>query len=251
MVFLLSHLRCTDPWVSNLETYYVSLRNYSCSSDQLLMWFQCNYKNTDMSCPVTAEPFRNLILLDACIPSGLYYDKAVACNVNIPILNYVSSWYQYFISFFFTNSPVGIFSKYCGRNWGSVKIFPLITMLRGLSRTPLPPNTTTANLQREDKEKFLNTRVLPSDATLQIPQPAFLTHARCNNNAYKAVGLHPVGDGTLSPDTRDLQINQPTRCNSFTSLLLDVYVWLNMFRALQLRYRPDHDQQHCYHHVPR
>jgi len=28
-----------------------------------------------------------------------------------------------------------------------------------------------------------------------------------------------------------LQINQPTRCNSFTSLLLDVYVWLNMFRA--------------------
>ena len=28
-----------------------------------------------------------------------------------------------------------------------------------------------------------------------------------------------------------IQINQPTRCNIFTSLLLDVYVWLNMFRA--------------------
>jgi len=28
-----------------------------------------------------------------------------------------------------------------------------------------------------------------------------------------------------------IQINQPTRCNNFTSLLLDVYVWLNMFRA--------------------
>jgi len=28
-----------------------------------------------------------------------------------------------------------------------------------------------------------------------------------------------------------IQINQPTRCNSFTSLLLGVYVWLNMFRA--------------------
>jgi hypothetical protein len=27
------------------------------------------------------------------------------------------------------------------------------------------------------------------------------------------------------------QINQPTRCNSFSSLLLDVYVQLNMFRA--------------------
>jgi hypothetical protein len=28
-----------------------------------------------------------------------------------------------------------------------------------------------------------------------------------------------------------IQINQPTRCNSFKSLLLDVYVWLNMFRT--------------------
>ena len=28
-----------------------------------------------------------------------------------------------------------------------------------------------------------------------------------------------------------IRIIQPTRCNSFTSLLLDVYVWLNMFRA--------------------
>jgi hypothetical protein len=28
-----------------------------------------------------------------------------------------------------------------------------------------------------------------------------------------------------------IQINQPTRSNSFISLLHDVYVWLNMFRA--------------------
>jgi hypothetical protein len=28
-----------------------------------------------------------------------------------------------------------------------------------------------------------------------------------------------------------IQINQPTRCNSFTDLLLDIYMWLNMFRA--------------------
>jgi hypothetical protein len=30
---------------------------------------------------------------------------------------------------------------------------------------------------------------------------------------------------------KNVQINQPTRCNSFSSLLLDVYVQLNMFRA--------------------
>ena len=34
------------------------------------------------------------------------------------------------------------------------------------------------------------------------------------------------------------QISQPTRRNNFSSLLLDVYVQLNMF------------QQHCYHHAP-
>ena len=28
-----------------------------------------------------------------------------------------------------------------------------------------------------------------------------------------------------------IQINQPTRCKNFSSLLLDVYVQLNMFRA--------------------
>jgi hypothetical protein len=28
-----------------------------------------------------------------------------------------------------------------------------------------------------------------------------------------------------------IQINQPTRCNSFSSLLLDVYLQLNVFRA--------------------
>jgi hypothetical protein len=42
------------------------------------------------------------------------------------------------------------------------------------------------------------------------------------------------------------QINQPTRCNNLSSLLLDAYVHLNMFRtssrpssgAQQLRYQP-------------
>jgi len=71
-----------------------------------------------------------------------------------------------------------------------------------------------------------------------------------------------------------IPINQPTRCNNFPSLLLDVYVRLNMFRASscpssgaqQLQWqplvlplerggssavghgradRPNHDQQHC------
>ena len=51
-----------------------------------------------------------------------------------------------------------------------------------------------------------------------------------------------------------IQINQTTRCNNFSSLLLDIYVQLNMFRAssrpsLSVN-RPDRDQQHCYHHAP-
>jgi hypothetical protein len=74
-------------------------------------------------------------------------------------------------------------------------------------------------------------------------------------------------------DEISFQINQPTRCNSFTSLLTVVYVWINMFRALPrpssgvynwisglwfyswsvavAGYNlPDHDQQHCYRHAP-
>jgi hypothetical protein len=76
-----------------------------------------------------------------------------------------------------------------------------------------------------------------------------------------------------------IPINQPTRCNNFLSLLLDVYVQLNMFRASshpssgaqQLQQQPlvlplqrgdsspvgrgqtgqpNHNQQHCYHHAP-
>jgi hypothetical protein len=85
-----------------------------------------------------------------------------------------------------------------------------------------------------------------------------------------------------------MQLNHPTRCKFFSSFLLYVYVQLNMFRAssplssgaeqqqwqhlvLPLgrggsslvgrgragcgkswisHNRPDHDQQHCYHHAP-
>ena len=75
-----------------------------------------------------------------------------------------------------------------------------------------------------------------------------------------------------------IQIYQPTKCNIFSSLLLEVYVQLKMFRASsrpssgaqQLQQQPlvlplergdssavgrgragwpDHDQQHCYHHA--
>jgi hypothetical protein len=69
---------------------------------------------------------------------------------------------------------------------------------------------------------------------------------------------------------RTIQINQPTRCKIFSSLLLDVYLQLNMFRASSRPSSgvrawsgprtsngvvgpaglPDHDQQHCYHHAP-
>jgi hypothetical protein len=75
----------------------------------------------------------------------------------------------------------------------------------------------------------------------------------------------------------EIQINEQTKCNNFSSSLLDVCLQLNMFRvssgpsagAQQLQQqpqvlplerggssavgpvnRPDHNQQHCYHHAP-
>jgi len=54
---------------------------------------------------------------------------------------------------------------------------------------------------------------------------AFTTfmHAMCR--------LHSAFDVCKSVHHHTLQINQPTRCNNFTSLLLDVHMWFNMFQA--------------------
>jgi len=43
--------------------------------------------------------------------------------------------------------------------------------------------------------------------------------------------VYRIFDVRKSVNHHTIQINQPTRCNSFTSLLLVVYVWLNVFRA--------------------
>jgi hypothetical protein len=55
-------------------------------------------------------------------------------------------------------------------------------------------------------------------------------------------------EATLTFDVRKsvhhqtIQIIQPTECNSFTTLLLDVYMWLNMFWALP---RPSSRAYNC------
>jgi len=43
-------------------------------------------------------------------------------------------------------------------------------------------------------------------------------------------------------------MNQPIRCNNFSSLLLDVYSYVQ--HTPIPHNRPDHDKQHCYHHAP-
>jgi hypothetical protein len=47
---------------------------------------------------------------------------------------------------------------------------------------------------------------------------------------------------SLPANAEMVQIIQPTRCDSFTSLLLEVYVWLNMFRKSP---RPSSGAQNC------
>ena len=68
----------------------------------------------------------------------------------------------------------------------------------------------------------LNPKCLPQHPILRHPLPMFLPH--CDRPSF-----------TLMQNNRQsysaVQINQPTRCNNFSSLLLDVYVQLNMFRA--------------------
>jgi len=57
-----------------------------------------------------------------------------------------------------------------------------------------------------------------------------------------AHGYFDVFDVRKSVQHHMIQIIQPTRCNSFISLLLDVYVWLNMFRAYP---RPSSGAYNC------
>jgi hypothetical protein len=53
----------------------------------------------------------------------------------------------------------------------------------------------------------------------------------------------PKFDVPKSVRHHTLQINQPTRCNSFTSLLLDIYVQLNMFQL------PPHPSSGAYNYT--
>jgi len=53
----------------------------------------------------------------------------------------------------------------------------------------------------------------------------------CGSSCRYPLDFFFFSDVRKSVHHHTIQINQPTRCNSFTSLLLDVYVWLNMFRA--------------------
>jgi len=88
-----------------------------------------------------------------------------------------------------------------------------------------------------------------------------------NNRVNASEGLRNSYPCRLASSLQ-IQINQPTRCNSFTSILLDVWC-LNMFRASPRLsseaykcisslwfYRwsvvvaASSDQQRCYHHAP-
>ena len=63
---------------------------------------------------------------------------------------------------------------------------------------------------------------LVNEARNKFVKNLYISHTQrieCRFKVYKCVHHHTI------------QINQPTRCNSFSSLLLGVYLQLNMFRA--------------------
>ena len=73
--------------------------------------------------------------------------------------------------------------------------------------------------------------------TLQVPSQD-LTPVKPCQTLYRTKTTYTVSPGIIlkfkvckSVRHHAIQINQPTRCNNFPCLLLDVYVRLNMFRA--------------------
>jgi len=61
-------------------------------------------------------------------------------------------------------------------------------------------------------------------------------------DSYPVTSLYELFDVRKSVHHHTIQIIQPTRCNRFTSLVLDIYVWLSMFRASP---RPSSGSYNC------
>ena len=84
-----------------------------------------------------------------------------------------------------------------------------------------------------------------SDGKTQLGSPGCRWEGNIKSYLQEVVWGHGHGvrfDVRKSVHHHTSQINQPTRCNSFTSLLLDVYVRLNVFRA---PLRPSSEAYNC------
>jgi hypothetical protein len=82
----------------------------------------------------------------------------------------------------------------------------------------------------------IHTRKLEWDQVITLAPKliCFVLSASLDNNCLKMSCCGQRKQQQLSQEqttTNVIQINQPTRCNSFSSLLLDVHMWLNMFWA--------------------
>jgi len=69
--------------------------------------------------------------------------------------------------------------------------------------------------------------------TRYMPRPSNSRFYHPNNIEYRSLIRDIINKFKVckSVHHHTIQINQPNRCNNFSSLLLDVYVQLNMFRA--------------------
>jgi hypothetical protein len=84
------------------------------------------------------------------------------------------------------------------------------------------PSVHTVNVKYLQQEARLKTFCIETPMTVDSSRNASRLYRhhdfRINFDVRKSVHYHTI------------QINHPTRCRIFISLLLDVYVWLNMFR---------------------
>jgi len=64
-----------------------------------------------------------------------------------------------------------------------------------------------------------------------VPIPLNMVGMVTNNLTYYPNATYLASKVCKSVHHHTFQINQPTRCNNFSSLLLDIYAQLNMCRA--------------------
>ena len=106
---------------------------------------------------------------------------------------------------------------------------------------PRSKKSPPSSAEVENEWSYTSTPLICLHGTVKDLFSFRVKHGAVSGKFSGTASLAPLYHCNVGGITSFVQINQPTRCNNFSSLLLDVYVQFNMFRASS---RPSSGAQH-------